>query len=275
MKSHYTYRLTAVNPVDERVEYIGVRSCECLPEEDTRYLGSSRHLPRDLEYRKEILAVWPTRAEAVAHEVALHDLHDVARSPRFFNKAKQKTTGFDAGVTCGGDKHWTRNVDRERLSGTNNPNYGKRYNASVRLKMAVARTGLGTGDVNGMRNPEVVKKLSGDNHWSKTPENAGAIGRWVKSRVGAKNSEKANAANRSAAQKRMNDKAYVARLGKALSATFAKPDVKRRMSDAVTAAAALRKTYCQAHGITNPGKGYCNIDKAAFSAWLAQQEAPR
>jgi len=95
MKSHYTYRLIALNPVDERVEYIGVRSCNGLPENDTRYQGSSKHLPHTIQYRKEIIAVWPTREEAVAHEVALHDFHDVARSPRFFNKAKQTSVGFD------------------------------------------------------------------------------------------------------------------------------------------------------------------------------------
>jgi hypothetical protein len=264
--------LIALNPVDERVEYIGVRSCNGLPENDTRYQGSSKHLPRTIQYRKEIIAVWPTREEAVAHEIALHDLHDVARSPRFFNKAKQKSTGFDAGAFSAGDNHWTRKVDPEQLKGLNNPNYGKKWDKDLRSQMSIKRAGKGTGDANGMRKSEVIEKVSGANHWSKSSAKADQLDAWKYSRRGAKNSASANAANSAAAKKRMNDPDYVKKLGQSLSAAFADPQVKARMSKSMSAAAALRKSFCQAHGISSPGTGYCNIDKAAFANWLAQHK---
>ncbi len=99
MKSHYTYKLIAVNPIDERVEYIGVRSCSGLPADDAAYMSSSREIraliKSGVQFVKEIIAVHENRKKAVAHEVELHDHHDVARSSRFFNKAKQTAVGFD------------------------------------------------------------------------------------------------------------------------------------------------------------------------------------
>jgi len=41
---HYTYRLIAINPIDERVEYIGVRSSDAPPEDDTQYWSSSLYV---------------------------------------------------------------------------------------------------------------------------------------------------------------------------------------------------------------------------------------
>lgn len=99
MKSHYTYRLIALNPIDERVEYIGVRSCDGAPEDDTAYMSSSREIKKlirdGLMFRKDIIAVHKTRKSAVAHEVALHVEFDVARNTHFFNKAKQTSVGWD------------------------------------------------------------------------------------------------------------------------------------------------------------------------------------
>jgi hypothetical protein len=103
MKSHYTYRLAAVNPIDERVEYIGVRSCNGLPADDAAYMSSSREIlaliKSGVKFVKEIIAVHETRKKAVAHEIELHAAYDVARSLKYFNKAKQTSDSFDVSGT--------------------------------------------------------------------------------------------------------------------------------------------------------------------------------
>lgn len=75
--------------------YIGVRSCKCPIEEDTNYIGSGSAIPKHLFEFKEILQTFPTRKEALAHEIELHNQFNVACDPRFHNKAKQTSTGFD------------------------------------------------------------------------------------------------------------------------------------------------------------------------------------
>lgn len=79
------------------MRYIGVRPSKCLPTADTGYWGSSKHLPSDIRetHRKIIIKTHDTRKEAIAHEILMHDLNDVAVNPNYYNKAKQLTTGFD------------------------------------------------------------------------------------------------------------------------------------------------------------------------------------
>lgn len=91
---HYTYLLQHKTQ-DKR--YIGCRSCRCLPVEDISYWGSSKHLPSNIseEHVKIILKQFPTRKEAIAHEIYLHDINDVGSNPSYYNKAKQTSTGFD------------------------------------------------------------------------------------------------------------------------------------------------------------------------------------
>jgi hypothetical protein len=69
---HYTYKISF--PTGH--VYFGVRSCKCLPEEDT-YMGSPstfKHYWKDHEPSKTILACWPTReiAEAIEDELILY-----------------------------------------------------------------------------------------------------------------------------------------------------------------------------------------------------------
>jgi hypothetical protein len=44
---------------------------------------------------KSILKTFKARKEALAHEIYLHNLFEVAINPAFFNAAKQTSTGFD------------------------------------------------------------------------------------------------------------------------------------------------------------------------------------
>ena len=92
--NHYTY---LIQHKTEDKRYIGCRSCTCEPNQDLKYWGSSKHLPKDIQstHVKIILKAWSTRAEAIAHEVLLHELNNVAEDTRYYNKAKQTSTGFD------------------------------------------------------------------------------------------------------------------------------------------------------------------------------------
>jgi len=79
-------------------EYIGCRTCDCLPEEDTKYFGSFKD-KTFFPMEKTILFVCETRQEASEIEIKLHDFFDVAVNPKFANKAKATSTKFDtAGV---------------------------------------------------------------------------------------------------------------------------------------------------------------------------------
>ena len=134
-KHHYVYKSFE----EEGREYIGVRSCNCLPEEDTKYFGSFR----DKTFKpigKTILFVCETRKEVAEIEIELHDFFDVAVNPQFANKAKQTSTGFSrAGVPNSeeqkkkisvantGRTHTEaqKKANSERNSGEKHPQYGK------------------------------------------------------------------------------------------------------------------------------------------------------
>lgn len=143
--NHYTYKLTFT---DGR-KYIGVRSSKCLPEEDFKYLGSSKHI-KDLEVLdKEIISTFKSRKEAVQHEIYLHDIYDVARSDEYLNKAKQTTTGFD---TSGMKLHRSaEHNEKIRKSLT-----GRIRSESERLAISKAKLGKS----NGPHSEETKLKLS-------------------------------------------------------------------------------------------------------------------
>lgn len=97
---HYTYKITVDNCSDQRKYYIGSRTSNCIPEEDVFYHGSCKSLKEFLKsnpntpYKKEVLAYFPTRYDALEHEIQLHAEFDVARNPEFFNRARQTSTKF-------------------------------------------------------------------------------------------------------------------------------------------------------------------------------------
>ena len=100
MKHHYIYKITNLKPFDTRKYYIGVRTCECPPEDDKKYMGSSKYL-KDVfkangidNFKKEILSVWDTRKLANKEEIRLHELYDVAKNPNFYNKSRATTDKF-------------------------------------------------------------------------------------------------------------------------------------------------------------------------------------
>lgn len=89
-KHHYVYRSFEEGGRD----YIGRRTCNCLPEEDIRYFGSFT----DKTFKptgKVILFVCGTPEEIAEIEIELHDFFDVAVNPQYSNKSKALSTGFD------------------------------------------------------------------------------------------------------------------------------------------------------------------------------------
>jgi hypothetical protein len=90
--------------------YIGVRTSKVLPELDTTYWGSSKHLPKDVSktHTKTIIALFFTREWAVEYEIYLHNKYDVAVNPMFYNKAKQTSKKFDTSGTTLGQEHAER-----------------------------------------------------------------------------------------------------------------------------------------------------------------------
>ena len=80
-KYHYTY----YSYEEFGRGYIGVRSCNCKPEEDVKYFGSFY----DKSFRptrKIILETYETREEANKDERILHRFYDVRLNPNFANK---------------------------------------------------------------------------------------------------------------------------------------------------------------------------------------------
>jgi len=84
--------------------YIGVRKSKVDPIKDIgiRYFSSSldkdfiddqKLNPQDYEYT--VLGIFPSRKEAVAEEISLHEFYNVGQNKRFYNKAKQTSIGFD------------------------------------------------------------------------------------------------------------------------------------------------------------------------------------
>ena len=113
---HYTY---LIQHKTTEMRYIGVRTSKCPPVEDTKYWGSSKHLPSNIQetHRKIILKEHSSRKEALEHEILLHRLNNVAESIIYYNKAKQTAIGFD---TTGTVMQFTLEHKRKLSSSTVN-----------------------------------------------------------------------------------------------------------------------------------------------------------
>lgn len=98
-KIHYVYKITNLNPTDERLYYIGVKSSS-NPLTDN-YMGSSKYLDKSIEeigiknFKKEVLSTWDTRKLAMQEEIRLHQKINVALDEAYYNKANANSTKFD------------------------------------------------------------------------------------------------------------------------------------------------------------------------------------
>lgn len=127
-KFHYTYEITNVN---NGMKYIGSRSCLCLPCFDP-YMSSSKYVKAAIKedehahFVKIVLQEFPTREEAIEHEILLHNKFDVGKNPVFYNKAKQTSTRFDYHPD-----HYP--------SGPDSPIYGRRTSEETKQKLREIR----------------------------------------------------------------------------------------------------------------------------------------
>lgn len=74
--------------------YFGSRGCKCLPEEDVKYLGSSRDKTFKPTHKIILKDDYATRAEAYADEIILQEHYKVVENPHFANRAYQTSTKF-------------------------------------------------------------------------------------------------------------------------------------------------------------------------------------
>ena len=194
MKHHYVYKSFE----EWGREYIGIRSCDCLPEEDTEYFGSFY----DKTFNptgKTILFTGETRQEVAEIEIELHDFFDVAVNTQFANKAKATSTGFDrAGmldteetrrkksVSWSGEKNHQFGVPKtkewkqahsERMSGEKNHQFGVPKNVETKKKLSEALSGENSPMFGVPKTEETRKKQSEATSGEKNPNygNTGAL----------------------------------------------------------------------------------------------------
>lgn len=74
--------------------YIGSRSCKCPPEDDVRYLGSSKDKTFKPTQKIILKSDYSTREEAYVDEIVLQKYYKVVENPHFANKAYQTSTKF-------------------------------------------------------------------------------------------------------------------------------------------------------------------------------------
>ena len=98
---HYTYKIYYTT----NKFYISVRSSQVPPEEDTKYVGSSKVTPNDCIIRKEILGVFATRDLAVLNEMEHQRFHNVIHNDLYYNMIIQTATKFDVTGTHQSEEH--------------------------------------------------------------------------------------------------------------------------------------------------------------------------
>lgn len=151
-KYNYIYKITNINPLDERKYYIGVRSSIVEPHNDVHYWSSSNYLKKSISeqgienFIKEILSIWDSREEAVNEEIRLHAEFDVSKNPEFYNKSRSISTGFSPdGMLVVKNILTGKNESIPVAQYKNNPNYklhttgtvlviDKQINKSKRIK---------------------------------------------------------------------------------------------------------------------------------------------
>lgn len=146
--NHYTY---LIQNLDKTMNYIGSRSCKCLPIEDC-YWGTSKHLPwgkkgskqdQSSQAIKTILQVFKTKQEALEHEIYLHNKYSVHTNENFWNQAKQTSTKFDTtGKTFKFTQHHIENMKKSHTF-RDKATYasGWKHSDSAKQSIAKAQTG--------------------------------------------------------------------------------------------------------------------------------------
>lgn len=99
---HYVYRIT--NIIKSKHYYGSRTSTNILPEndlgivyqsssQDKEFISEQKEHPENFRYK--IINTFKSREEAIDFEIILHNKFDVAKNPKFYNKSKQSSSGFD------------------------------------------------------------------------------------------------------------------------------------------------------------------------------------
>jgi hypothetical protein len=147
------------------MKYIGVRSCSCLPENDSDYMGSSKPLDEAMgiepeAFTKTIIDTFPTRDIANRNEQRLHEMYDVTRNPDFYNQMNAPLGFCNAGKT---HSDATKKKISESTSGEKNPFYGKTHTDETKKKLSKSQSGEKNHFYGKHLSPEHKKKIS-ENH---------------------------------------------------------------------------------------------------------------
>lgn len=96
---HYCYLTTNL---ENGMKYFGVRSSECHPDKDGKYLGSGTKITAAIKaqgkgsFEKKVLQVFDTRDDAEAFEEEYLATHDYVDDPMYYNVSARSTGGrFD------------------------------------------------------------------------------------------------------------------------------------------------------------------------------------
>lgn len=166
----YTYMLIC-DQTDQK--YIGSRVANKKPAiQDVAYMSSSRIIKQMIldgfTFKKQILAEWSSKEEAIEHEILLHACFDVGKNKDFLNKSKQTSTGF-TGCGLKGIPNGRRGISNPLLSqvlkGKPNPKTGQALRGrtlpeSTRIAMSLAKKGKPPNNKGKKLSESICKKMS-------------------------------------------------------------------------------------------------------------------
>ncbi len=136
---HYVYRIT--NIVLNKF-YYGSRSTNRIPAEDIgfHYFSSSRdkdfmldqiNNPRSYSYK--VVSVFDNREDALSFEIRLHAKFNVAKNPKFYNRANATSTSFSIAGT---------ELSKETRAKISKAITGRIVTTETRLKLSKSHTGI-------------------------------------------------------------------------------------------------------------------------------------
>jgi len=169
------------------MKYIGVRSCNCLPENDDEYMGSSKILGEAMQktpevFTKTIIDTFSTREIANTNEQWLHETYDVARNSEFYNRCISPKKFYTVGRTHSKEARKKQSIVK---MGSNNPNYGKSLSEDHKKKLSESKKGEKHYLYGKHHSEETRKKISlankGRTHTEESKKKMG------KSQIGEKN----------------------------------------------------------------------------------------
>lgn len=122
--------------------YIGVRSSNCQPEDDFKYLGSFKDKTFNPS-EKIILSTFKTRKEANEAEIFLHNFYEVHINPHFANKAKHTSSSFCVAGIPKSDEHKKKIAltNSRVLKGKPSTFKGKTHSTESRKKISESKKG--------------------------------------------------------------------------------------------------------------------------------------